>query len=145
MAIKALTLSAVKTIESRLDPAYGTPDATRFTIGAIDAFVAAYIGDRSLAFADGDESGRAIAQVRLNEANLEYLRFGLKGWEKFADARGNDVAFATAEKVVMGKKYQVVADDCLARIEGELAGWLAGEIKTINTVTADDAGKSEAA
>ena len=38
MAIKALTLSAVKTVESKLDEAYGTPDATRFTIGAIDAF-----------------------------------------------------------------------------------------------------------
>lgn len=145
MAIKALTLSAVKTIESKLDEAYGTPDATRFTIGAIDAFVAAYIGDRSLTFTDGEENGRAVAQVKLNEANLEYVRFGLKGWEKFADARGNEVVFATAEKVVMGKKYQVVADDCLALIDAELTGWLAREIKTINTVSADDAGKSDAA
>ena len=45
----------------------------------------------------------------------------------------------------MGKKYQVVADDCLALIDAELTGWLAREIKAINTVSADDAGKSVAA
>ncbi len=76
MAIKALTLSAVKTIESKLDEAYGTPDATKFTIGAIDAFVAAYINDRSLTFTDGEDrwAGRGAGEAeRSQPSNMSAL------------------------------------------------------------------------
>lgn len=145
MAIKALTLSSVKVIESALDPARGTAEATRFTIGAIDAFVSAYVTDRMLTFSDNDAGGIQTAQVKMNEADLEVVRFGLRGWENFQDARGNDVEFRTVERILQGKKYAVVDNDCLARLQQELIRELAREIRAINVVTEEDAKKSDAA
>lgn len=145
MAIKALTLSSVKVIESALDPARGTAEATRFTIGALDAFVSAYVTDRMLTFSDSDSGGIQTAQVKMNEADLEVVRFGLKGWENFQDARGNDVAFRTVERILQGKKYVVVESDDLARMAPELVRELAREIRAINSVTEDEAKKSDAA
>jgi hypothetical protein len=145
MAIKALTLSSVKVIESDGDPAKGSADATKFTIGAIDAFVSAYVLDRTLTFTENDAGGVAIAQVKMGEANLEAVRFGLRGWENFKDDRGNDLPFATADRIVMGRKYVAVTDDCLALLGQELVRELATSIRTINEVTADDAKKSAAA
>jgi len=145
MAIAALTMSAVKTIESVLDPAKGTPDATKFTIGAIDTFVWTYVHDRTLVFGENEETGKQTAQVKLNEVNLELVRFGLKDWANFKDEKGNDVEFKTVERFVMGKKYQVVADDCLLRFDVMLVREIANAIRDINEVKEIDAGKSEAA
>ena len=145
MAIKALTLSSVKLIESESDPAKGTADATRFTIGAIDAFVSAYVFDRTLTFTEADAGGIATAQVKMSEANLEAVRFGLRGWENFKDQSGNDVPFTTSDRIVMGKKYVAVADDCLALLNQDLVRELAAAIRRINEVGPDDAKKSVAA
>jgi hypothetical protein len=145
MAIKALTLSSVKVIESDSDPARGSADATRFTIGAIDAFVSAYVVDRTLTFTENDAGGIALAQVKMSEANLEAVRFGLRGWENFKDGHGNDVPFTTADRIVMGKKYVTVADEGLALLSQDLVRELAAAIRTINEVTHDVAKKSVAA
>lgn len=145
MAIKALTLSSVKVIESDSDAAKGTADATRFTIGAIDAFVSAYVLDRTLTFTETDAGGIATAQVKMSEANLEAVRFGLRGWENFKDQSGNDVPFTTSDRIVMGKRYVAMADDCLALLNPELVRELAGAIRRINEVSPDDAKKSVAA
>ena len=145
MAIKALTLSSVQVIESDSDPARGTADATKFTIGAIDAFVSAYVFDRTLTFSDSDAGGIATAQVKMSEANLEAVRFGLRGWENFRDDRGNDVPFTTTDRIVLGKRYVAVADECLAVLGQDLVRELANAIRRINEVTPDDAKKSVAA
>jgi hypothetical protein len=143
MAIKALTLSAVATVELDFDDAKGTPDATKFTIGALDAFVTAYVYDRTLTFSEVD--GKDTAQVKMNEANIEAVRFGLKGWSNFKDAAGSDVEFATVDKIVLGKKYVVVSDGALAALPPEVIREVALKIRKINEVTADEAGKSAAA
>ncbi len=145
MAIRALTLSSVKVIEAENDPAKGSADATRFTIGAIDAFVSAYVFDRTLTFTENEAGGVATAQVRMSEANLEAVRFGLRGWENLKDDRGDDVPFTTADRIVMGKKYVTVADDGLARLSQDLVRELASAIRSINEVAPDDAKKSVAA
>jgi hypothetical protein len=145
MAIKALTLSAVQTVESAQDPAAGTPDATKFTIGALDAFVSSWINDRMLTFTDSDGDAKSAAQVKLHEANIDTVRFGLKSWENYQDAKGNNVEFKTAKRIVLGKPYVVVADECLAVMHQELIAELAYKIKRINEVSAEDAGKSDAA
>jgi hypothetical protein len=142
MAIKAFTLSSVKTIESEQDEARGTAEATKFTIGAIDAFVSAYISDRSFTFVDGATAENAVAQMKIAESNIDTVRFGLKGWENFKAADGADLPFKTTERVVIGKKYTVLADDCLAVMELDLIRELANAIKKINEVTKEDAGKS---
>lgn len=145
MAIKALTLSAVSTIELDLDDAKGTPAATKFTIGALDAFVTAYVYDRTLTFSDSEATGKATAQVKMNEANIEQVRFGLKGWSNFKDAAGNDIQFTMVEKVVLGKKYVVVSDDAMTMLPIEIIRELSAKIRKINEVTTDEAGKSAAA
>lgn len=143
MAVKALTLSAVATITSKTDEAYGTPEATQFTIGALDAFVSSYMFDRTLSFSEND-AGVQTAMVKMNEANIEGVRFGLKGWSNFKDDKGNDVEFKTVEKFVMGRKFIVVSDECLALMDLPLLRELAVAIRNINEVKPADAVKSVA-
>lgn len=145
MAIKALTLSRTKVHESDLDPAKGTPDATQFTIGAIDSYISSYVFDRTLVFGESAGGEREVAQVKMNESNIDVVRFGLKGWKNFKDEDNNDVEFTTVERVVMGKKYVAASDECIARMDIALIRDLASAIREINVVTKDEAGKSDAA
>jgi hypothetical protein len=145
MAIRALTLSTVKEYQSDLDPAKGTDEATVFVIGAIDAFASTYIADRTLVFSDSGNGTREISQMKLNEVNLDMVRFGLKGWRNFRDDSDNDVEFKTVDRVVLSKKYTVVADECLARMDISLIRELANAIQSINMVTKEEAGNSVAA
>jgi len=41
------------------------------------------------------------------------VRFGLKGFEKFTDNQGNEIAFKTEKKIYLGKPFDVVADDVM--------------------------------
>jgi hypothetical protein len=158
MAVKGLTLSTVKVIESVMDDAKGTEAATKFIIGAIDAFVSTHVYDMTLVFGESDVLTETIddkgvktfaktqtAQVMLNKSNLEVVRFGLKGWDGFKDDKSNDILFTTVTRIVNGKQYTVVSDDCLGRMDVMLIRELANQIRTINVLTTADAVKSDAA
>lgn len=143
MALKAYSLAQSREIQSTLDSAFGTPEASTFVLGAIDVFVNTAIFDKSLKFSSND--GGDVAQVMLNEMNLEMVRFGLKGWRNFKGVDGNDTPFQVSNRTVLGKTYQVVSDDCLQMLGIELIRELAGEIRKFNSLSKEEAKKSDGA
>lgn len=129
MALTGMSMAATRRYVSERDPAKGTTDATNFILGTIDVFVMAALGDSMLAF---DENG--VRSIRLNAQRIELVRFGLKGWEKFKDANGNDLAFKTTTRNVLGREYTVAHDDVIAQLDLALIAELANEISKDNNL-----------
>jgi hypothetical protein len=90
--------------------------ATVFALGVLDVFVMGMIYDETSSVTRGEDAGRVGITTRINQSNIEAVRFGLKGWRNFKDARGNDLAFKTVKKLTNGRTYTVVSDECLERL-----------------------------
>jgi hypothetical protein len=134
MSIKGLTLSATFTYESDADPDKGTPQATTFTLRPLDVFVHTHLFDSAI-----DMKGDSVS-FRTNGANLEAVRFGLVGFVNFKDEMtGGDIAFATEERNIAGRKYQAATDDVLARIPFADVRAMATQIRNYSVVTEADA------
>lgn len=71
---------------------------TVWKIGAIDS--------ESMPIVMADNGNTILAMTQA-------VRFGLKGFENFKDAKGNDVVYATEQKVFMGRLCNVLADSIL--------------------------------
>lgn len=78
------------------------------------------------------ESARAKASFNLGKSELEFVAFGLKGFENFNKPDGKPMHFHTEARVVGGKTYQVVSEDVLKVIP--IISELAKKIKEINTL-----------
>ncbi len=137
MALVGITLSGTKTYESVKDPARGTPDATKFTIGTIDFTTMSRILDGALVFHQGDDA-RNQTHVRLNETNAELVRFGVLDWSNLKDANGNDIAPKRVKRLAAGKEVDALSDESLAVLGIELVAELAGEVRRANSVTKAD-------
>ena len=131
MAMIGLTLAGTSVFESATDPDKGTPQATRFTLGTVDMNVMSTVLDKALVFRQS-EPGDQATQVRQNEVNIDLVRHGLRGWERFLDAKGNEIEFKTVKARVAGKAYDVVSDDSLAVLGLQLIAELANEIRKQN-------------
>ena len=145
MAIKGLTLSATKNYVSTSDDARGeggvpTPDATVFTLGAVDVFVTSHVFDSCLEFRAADDERGQTTQIHMNRMALERVRFGLRGWRNFKDAAGKEVEFTTTDRYLVGRAYKVASDDCLRQIPLPIIRELAGEVVDLSTVTEAEAG-----
>jgi hypothetical protein len=136
MSIVALNLSAVKTFYSKYDPSEGD-ERTEFTLGAIDGFVNAAVFDKALEWKSSD-AGTQTASVKMNEMDMEVVRFGLKGMRNFKDRDDNEIPFTTQNRTIMGKDYQVVSQDVLRAIPTVVIRELCAEIRTLNTLTKEE-------
>jgi hypothetical protein len=91
------------------------------------------------------EDGNNDVMFRTKEANLDAVRFGLKGIRNFVDRMGSEIKFRTIKRNVNGITYQVVADDVLRYFDLETIEELATELRRLNTVTQAEAKNSEPA
>ncbi len=141
MAITALTLSATKNYVSDLDPAKkDNPEhATNFVLGAIDTFVNSHVFDRALEFKQGESNNVQSAGIKMNEMDVETVRFGLKDIKNLKDGDGNDIPFTTQVRVILGKTYNVVSEEILRILPLGVQRELAREIRNINTLTKAEA------
>jgi len=69
---------------------------------------------------------------------MDFVAFGLKGFDGFIKADGKQVYFKSEERNVNGKIYHVVADDVLKIIPGDIVRELAEQIKNINNVDEEE-------
>lgn len=140
MAIKAINLTKTKSHELSFDPAIGTEDATKFTIGALDGRVFAVLKDRATALpvsAFTNPEG-AMAALNMNQTNFDIVVYGLRGWLNFQDDSGADVPFRTVTTNLAGKQY-ITADPELVRLLPEEAlSELANEIMDMNAFTEEE-------
>jgi hypothetical protein len=133
-----------KTIQVPVDPAdatKGTRDeiviedgATVFELGVLDVFLMGMIYDKSTSITRGSDSEDVGFQTRVNQTNIETVRYGLKGWRNFQDPAGGELAFAAEQRFVNGRAYQAVSDVCLNKLGIRLIRELAQEIKANSEV-----------
>lgn len=137
MAIRGLTLSSTFEYQSDADPDKGTPNATVFVLGPLDVFVSTHLFDGAMEVGPDQQ-----VQFRSNAANLDAVRFGLKGWRNFKNEDGSDIPFETTERNLLGRKYVGVFDDCLARISIDEVRVMATQIREASLVQEAEAKNS---
>ena len=116
-------------------------DKVIFHLGVIDSLVRSYIDDTHLEVrrAYEDKQDVKFEDVALHDKYLNFVRFGLKGWDNFKDASGAIVPFKTVETTFprLGKRT-VVSDESLIMLELTYLIELGIRIVNINTVKAED-------
>jgi hypothetical protein len=144
MALTGLSVIGTTEFQSKRDPSYGTDKATVFELGTLDIFITSWLTDRAMVFGQRDDGNNDV-MFRTKEANLDAVRFGLKGIRNFVDRMGSEIKFRTIKRNVNGITYQVVADDVLRYFDLETIEELATELRRLNTVTQAEAKNSEPA
>jgi hypothetical protein len=91
-------------------------DATVFELGVLDVFLMGMIYDRASAIAPRESDGELAFSTRVNQTNIEAVRYGLRGWRNFLDRDGKEIPFETKLQHAANRKYQVVTDECLNRL-----------------------------
>ncbi|QIG66822.1 hypothetical protein EVB27_153 [Rhizobium phage RHph_TM16] len=159
MAVKALVLSTVlthvlstdpsrKVVTKPVDPedaSKGTKteividaDATVFSYKPLDVFLMGYIYDRaSILSQSGD--GSTDMKTRLNETNIDAVRFGVTSIANFLEADGsNHVQFKMVKRVVNGREYDAIPDEVLIKLDAGAIGELAFKIKEASSLQKED-------
>jgi hypothetical protein len=115
---------------------------TTFHIGQIDGILMAFIEDDATRFGfsqNQDPNEKADVFISNNERNLNLVRFGMKGWENFGDAKNNLVGFELQEYNVPGVGARKgVKQELLMRFRLEWLAELASQIRENNTVTEEE-------
>jgi len=137
MAIVGLSLAATRPFQSRLDSARGTPEATTFRLGTLDSRILGKIKDMATTInVDPTQPDDEVStSINGNEVNFQTVAYGLKGWENFKDAKGNDIAFQTLTRRHSGQVYEVVDPEVLKLVPQAVLAELAYEITRDNEVS----------
>lgn len=139
MAVTAVNINKTKVYVSKYDNDKNNP--TKWHVGFLDSLIRAKIDDQVTVF-EADASnpeGKARTTLKLNEAKIELVRFGLKNVENFIDEEtGKPVKFDTIAIVRDGKSYNVVSDQILRRIDPDILYELADEIKRMNKFSGEE-------
>lgn len=115
----------------------GSADPTVFVLGALDGRIMAYINDAVTKFEmDGKAKGAAPDPVfRLGTRRWLLVKYGLRGWRRLCDARGQEVA-PSFDQVPHGKRsYQAVPDMIIEQIPEHAMTELAEAIANQNELT----------
>jgi len=134
MAIKALDLAEQIKFVSKLDKG---DDPTIWHLGVLDTRIRKQIEDIALEYEfdpSAPGSAKAKSSFNIGKSELEFVMYGLKGFDNFLKPSGKSVYFKTETKVVGNKTYHIVADEILGIIPGDIIRELAAEIKRINSV-----------
>lgn len=158
MAIKALSLSdtfeyvsdsdpskVVKTVPvDPDDPKKGTKaeividdGATVFGLKPLDVFLMGYIYDNASTLSGRQGSEEVGIHTRVNQTNIEAVKFGLAYFKNFKDESGNDVSVKTVKASVNGREYDAASDETLRLLGNRLIAELASEIKTKSEVSSE--------
>lgn len=143
MAIRAISMDQVVDYVSDQDPAKGTDkeatEATIFKLGTLSGRQNTSIKDQATSFRpDKDspdpKSPDMVAEFRPNQCAYLMVQFGLRGWERFLDARGNEVPFETTKKQLGGREVVCASDESMDRLGQELIRELSEQIEKLNSV-----------
>lgn len=137
MAIQAIDLQETQDYVSKFDN--GEPK-TVWKLGVLDSRIKKTIEDVAWEYsanpnAPGD--AKATASFNIGKTELEFVQFGLKGFEHFMTT-GRQVYHETEVKNVNGKSYHVLKEDILRIIPGNIIKELADKIKEINNVSEEE-------
>lgn len=138
MSIKAIDLLEVVDFTSKFDK---DAPKTIWKIGTLDTRIRKMIEDIAWEYeADPTQPGTAKARASFNmgKTELEFVQFGLKGFDNFTKGEGKQVYFKTEPKVVNGQTYHVVANEIVKIIPGNVIKELADKIREVNDVNEEE-------
>ncbi len=138
MGITALDLSEMIDYVSKLDK---DEPKTVWKLGVLDTRIRKQLEDVGLEYeVDPNQPGSGKAKTSLNlcKSELDFVAFGLKGFENFRKADGKQVYFKTDQRGVNGKVYYVVAEEILKIIPSNIITELATKIRDLNTVSEEE-------
>jgi len=144
MAITGLKLEATTTHVSKYDADFDKtgkgkhgPNATEWVCGTLDSRIYGRIRDMGTRFTIDPNSpdDDVETSVQASAVNFETVMFGLRGWTKFNDDAGNDIAFKTIKRNHGGRSYEVVDPSLMRLIPSVVIDELAGIIKSSNEVS----------
>ena len=118
--ITGINISATKDYISKFDKG---EQKTTWKIGALDSDIFDLIGEYS--------------QNPLKMTS-EVVRFGLKGFENFKDAKENIINFDTISRSVGRSNYNVVADSIMKILPPEIKSELSAEILKLSKLSEEE-------
>lgn len=141
MALKALSLSKSRIVESKYDPDKGTPDATKFTLGTLDSRVMGKLQDLVTTVAvdptrPDDEVNTTINQ---QEFHFQVCQFGVQNIENLQDEGGNEIAFKTVGRRLGGHSYKIVDPEVLKLVPQAVIQEMAEAVMEDNQLTEAEA------
>lgn len=124
MAVRAVTLSKELKYVSEDDPAKGTDDETTFLLHPLSAPQSAQVSDLLASFsADAASGGEASSQMKVHQAAILAVRFGLFDWHNFLDENGEQIPFKSRQQTIGGKTAISIVPELLDRVPmGEIFG-----------------------
>lgn len=161
MALRAMTTADAVAYVSDLDPAKSykevpvDPDApeglkkrieviddtkspTVFKLRPLDVFLQGYIWDNSSSIKGKSGESDVEMVTRVNQTNIDTVRFGLAGFDNLKDEKGNGLTFKTQKDVVNGRPYEVASDETMRLFGVKLVGELSRKIQSLSEVSAED-------
>jgi len=117
-----------------------TDPKTVFILGVIPTVVMAAVKDKSrtvvMNIFDGEDTPRL--KTNLGEMQLEYVRYGLKGWRQMVDKDGKDIVFQNETVQHGGKDVKVASDESLNVIPDDVMTELSGVVQKMNSLNAKE-------
>jgi len=117
MALKPISLGEI--IEVILPSEKSSEDPTVFKIGVLDSIVRSKIEDISMVYRynpDAPKDSLMESKLDIATQELEYVRFGLKGFKNFKDKNNKDIPLLFIKKKIGDTEYDVVSDETLKYI-----------------------------
>lgn len=113
--------------------------ATIFKLSVLDVFLMGMIYDKTTSVTRTDDDAGVGIQTKINQANIEATRFGLRGWRNFQNREREQLEFLTEEKSLGARNYVVASDISLNRLGIRLVRELGQEIKQRSEVSGREA------
>lgn len=155
MAIKALTLSDTFEYVSAMDPCKvkvtidvdpkdpkkGTiidwtikEGATIFGLKPLDVFLMGHIYDNANLMTGRTGTLDVQMMTRINQTNIDAVRFGLAYFKNFQDDDGNDCKVKHVKVQVNGREYDAASDETIKLLSIKLIQELAEKVKEASEV-----------
>lgn len=124
MAVRAVTLTKELKYVSEDDPAKGTADETTFILTPLASWQSAQVSDLLASFsADAASGGEASSNMKVHQAAILAVRFGLRGWHNLVDENNEQIEYKSNQQNVGGKTVIAVRPELLDRVPmGEIFG-----------------------
>lgn len=132
--ITAIDVDAVRDYITKSDRALPKEQQTVWKIGVIDSVTMARLDELDVEFNPDSEEAKVRANLMGRE--LDYVRYGLKGWENFKDKSGQEIKPIMNTMSRAGEVFQIISDKTLKRIPPDVIRELALAIKGENKLKA---------
>ena len=131
--ITAIDVDSIRDYVCKADRSLPKEEQTVWKIGVIDSVTMAKLDQLDVEFNPDSEEAKVKANLLGRE--LDYVRYGLKGFENFKDKSGVEIKPLMNTIARAGESLQIISDKTLKRIPPDVIRELAAAIKNDNKLS----------